>query len=54
MTQYEDILYETRGDGVARIAINRPEKYNAFRAKTVDELIDAFQRAGTIRSASSC
>ena len=46
MTEYEDILYETRGDGVARITIDRPEKYNAFRARTVDELIDAFQRAG--------
>ena len=46
MTEYEDILYETRGDGVARVTINRPEKYNAFRARTVDELIDAFQRAG--------
>ena len=42
---YEDILYEER-DGVARITINRPDKYNAFRGATIDELIDAFQRAG--------
>lgn len=42
---FEDILYEER-DGVARITINRPDKYNAFRGKTVDELVQAFQRAG--------
>lgn len=46
---YEDILYEDR-NGVARITINRPDKYNAFRGTTVDELIDAFQRAGWTRS----
>lgn len=42
---YEDILYRET-DGVARITINRPDKYNAFRGKTVEEMIDAFQRAG--------
>lgn len=46
MSQYEDILFEETTPGVARITINRPERYNAFRGKTVDELIDAFQRAG--------
>ena len=49
MTAYEDILYEERA-GVARITINRPDKYNAFRGKTIDELIDAFQRAGWKKS----
>jgi 2-ketocyclohexanecarboxyl-CoA hydrolase len=29
---YQDILYEVRPEGVARITINRPDKYNAFRA----------------------
>jgi 2-ketocyclohexanecarboxyl-CoA hydrolase len=43
---YEDILYEERADGVAFITINRPDRYNAFRGQTVEELIDAFQRAG--------
>jgi len=41
---YEDILYETR-DGVAWITINRPAVRNAFRARTVDELIAAFKEA---------
>ncbi|MDJ0958052.1 MAG: 2-ketocyclohexanecarboxyl-CoA hydrolase [Arenicellales bacterium] len=42
---YDDILYDAR-DGVARITINRPDKYNAFRGQTCDELIHAFNRAG--------
>ena len=41
---YEDILYEA-ADGVAWITINRPEVLNAFRARTVDEMIHAFRAA---------
>src|SRR5690554_4142907 len=41
---YEDILYETY-NGIAKITINRPEVRNAFRPKTVNELIDAFSYA---------
>ena len=41
---YQDLLYEAR-DGVAWITMNRPEVRNAFRAKTVDELIHAFRAA---------
>jgi naphthoate synthase len=41
---YEDILYETY-HGIAKITINRPEVHNAFRPKTVSELIDAFAYA---------
>ena len=37
---YEDITFKV-ADGVARIAFNRPEVRNAFRPKTVDELLDA-------------
>ena len=45
MTAYQDILYDVR-DAVATITINRPEKHNAFRGITCDELIHAFNRAG--------
>ena len=38
--EYEDITFKT-ASGVARIAFNRPEVRNAFRPKTVDELLDA-------------
>ena len=38
--EYEDITFKV-ADGVARIAFNRPEVRNAFRPKTVDELLDA-------------
>ncbi|MBN2885490.1 MAG: enoyl-CoA hydratase/isomerase family protein, partial [Chromatiaceae bacterium] len=41
---YEDILYE-QAEGIAKITINRPEVRNAFRPRTVRELIDAFHRA---------
>jgi naphthoate synthase len=47
---YEDIRYERDG-GLAKITICRPEVRNAFRPKTLFELIDAFTRAredGTI------
>ncbi|MFL5907013.1 MAG: 1,4-dihydroxy-2-naphthoyl-CoA synthase [Solirubrobacterales bacterium] len=41
---YEDVLYE-RGDGIAKITINRPDVRNAFRPPTLAELRDAFTRA---------
>ncbi|PGM58969.1 1,4-dihydroxy-2-naphthoyl-CoA synthase [Bacillus cereus] len=41
---YEDIIYSTY-NGIAKISINRPEVHNAFRPKTVMELIDAFAQA---------
>jgi naphthoate synthase len=43
-TDYTDIRYET-DDGVAIITINRPERMNAFRGVTVDELIAGFRVA---------
>lgn len=42
--EYEDITFK-KCDGVMRIAFNRPEVRNAFRPKTVFELLDAFQIA---------
>jgi hypothetical protein len=47
--QFEDILYEVR-NGVAWITINRPDKMNAFRGTTCDELIKALNKAGYDRS----
>ena len=43
--EFEDLIYEIR-NGVAWIIINRPEKMNAFRGKTCDELIKALYKAG--------
>ncbi len=45
MKDYEDLLYKEEKN-VAHITINRPEKYNAFRGQTTEELIQAFVRAG--------
>jgi naphthoate synthase len=42
--QYEDITYQ-KGDGIARVAFNRPEVRNAFRPETINEMIDAFRDA---------
>jgi len=43
--QFQDLIYEIR-NGVAWIIINRPDKMNAFRGKTCDELIKALYHAG--------
>jgi len=48
---YTDILY-TVADRVATITINRPEKRNAFREETLDELIHAFGAAEADRAVS--
>ena len=42
---YEDIVYTETGR-TAEIRINRPRVYNAFRPRTVVEMIDAFLVAG--------
>lgn len=41
---YEDIIYE-KAKGITKITINRPQLRNAFRPKTVKELIHAFTEA---------
>ena len=40
LKEYEDITFKY-SNGVARIAFNRPEVRNAFRPKTVDEMLEA-------------
>jgi naphthoate synthase len=42
---FEDILYEKSPDGIAKITINRPQVRNAFRPKTVTEMMQAFTDA---------
>jgi len=42
---FQDLIYETCAEGIARITINRPEKRNAFRPLTVKELLKAFEMA---------
>lgn len=42
---YQDIVYSEEG-ATATIRINRPEVYNAFRPRTVVEMIDALLHAG--------
>jgi naphthoate synthase len=44
MDELTDVRYEVE-NGLAWITINRPERYNSFRARTVDELIRCFKLA---------
>ncbi len=43
--KFEDILYHKSPEGIARLSFNRPKVHNAFRPKTVQEMIRAFQDA---------
>lgn len=42
--EFEDLLYEVAG-GRATITINRPDRLNAFRVQTVEEMAIAFEAA---------
>jgi 2-ketocyclohexanecarboxyl-CoA hydrolase len=42
--EFTDVRYGVER-GLARITIDRPDRYNAFRARTVDELVHAFKLA---------
>src|ERR671910_1058827 len=42
---FEDIRYETSGDGIAKITIDRPEVRNAFRPQTIVEISQALELA---------
>ena len=39
---FEDIIYDKK-DGIAKTTINRPERYNAFTAQTLEEMYEAFR-----------
>jgi len=49
---FTDVIYEVR-DRAAWIIINRPKVYNAFRARTLEELISAFHLAANDRQVAS-
>lgn len=49
LNELTDVLYEV-DRGLAWITINRPDRYNAFRGRTVDELIRCFKAAWADRS----
>ncbi|MBA3489749.1 MAG: enoyl-CoA hydratase/isomerase family protein [Longispora sp.] len=49
---YTDIRYEST-DRIATITINRPDRMNAFRGRTVDELIHAFKVAWSSRDVAA-
>ena len=42
---FEDIRYQTCAEGIAKVTICRPEVRNAFRPRTVDEMLRAFAAA---------
>lgn len=44
MPELTDVTYVVE-NGLATITINRPERYNSFRARTLDELVKCFKRA---------
>lgn len=43
--EFEDIIYEKCGEGIAKITINRPQVHNAFRPLTVFEMSKAMEDA---------
>lgn len=40
--KYTDILFQSNGEGIVKVTINRPEVRNAFRPETLFELEEAF------------
>jgi dihydroxynaphthoic acid synthetase len=51
--EFTDVRYEVHDGGVAVITIDRPDRYNAFRGRTVDELISAFKTAWASRDVAA-
>jgi naphthoate synthase len=52
LAEFTDIRYEVDGE-VAVITIDRPDRMNALRGRTVDELISAFRRAWADRAVAA-
>lgn len=50
--EYTDVLYEV-SEGIATITINRPDRLNCFRGRTIEELIHAFKRAWADKQAGA-
>jgi len=44
VNEFTDVQYDV-SDSIATITINRPDRYNALRGRTVDELLAAFKYA---------
>jgi naphthoate synthase len=44
LEELQDVLYEI-DNGLAWVTINRPERFNSFRGRTIDELIFCFKAA---------
>src|SRR2546425_8320405 len=44
MVSFDDIIY-TKQDGIATVSIHRPWVLNAFRPRTIDEMLEAFDDA---------
>ncbi len=49
---YEDIIFEEKNH-VATITLNRPDRYNALRGQTYEELLDAIKQGGWNRNNSA-
>jgi len=47
--EFREILYEKK-EGIARVTINRPQRYNAFTALTLEEMFQAFRDAWADKS----
>ena len=48
IAEFTDVAYEVT-DGVAVITINRPDRYNAMRGRTVDEFLGRLGHLGRRR-----
>ena len=50
MSEQRDVIYEVQ-NGIARVTLNREERRNALRGKTIEELGHALRRAGADKEA---